>query len=539
MSIRCYLIGDGSLLVHCSKILLSYGHQVCGIITSNKAVIDWAEKNSIRHFNSNENYIPFLTEKPFDYLFSIVYLFKIPSEVLGLPQKFAINFHDALLPNYAGIHATSWAIMNHEKIHGVTWHIMTKNIDEGDILKQRTVEISESETAFSLNMKCFQAAIKSFTELLGELSNEKYQRIRQDINYRTYYAKYKRPSLGCFISWALSAEDIAALIRALDFGSHENNIGVAKLVVCDTYVIVSKLSVLSTKSEERAGTVLEISDKGIKISTTTVDILINELKDFTGKKINISDFIKQSNLYAGYRFRDISMDKALIEDAYKIATKSEKFWVTQLQSFNETNVLNLKNKPQAFHQVDHSEKKVSFTIGNFNNMNLTGFTDKGNFILSAFIIFLSQMTENNHIGIWYKNKSLQLKVQEVGAFFADYLPLAIDITNIYNFLGVDKKVKSVLEQYNTHKAYALDIVYRYPNINIKLPCPNSLSIVVEENDEEYISDEEVAIKLVISNNILDCKLIFSNTVISETYAAIFINEFINYLNKININLKIG
>src|SRR5207302_10137210 len=50
-------------------------------------------------------------------------------------------------------------------------HFVGDVVDGGGILKQQPVEITEGETAFSLNTKCFAAGIETFPELIDELSN--------------------------------------------------------------------------------------------------------------------------------------------------------------------------------------------------------------------------------------------------------------------------------------------------------------------------------------------------------------------------------
>ena len=72
----------------------------------------------------------------FDYLFSIANLVVLPSELISRAGKLAINFHDALLPYYAGLNTTSWAIIHRESTHGVTWHEMTSLVDTGRIVAQ-------------------------------------------------------------------------------------------------------------------------------------------------------------------------------------------------------------------------------------------------------------------------------------------------------------------------------------------------------------------------------------------------------------------
>ncbi len=85
--------------------------------------------------------------RPFDYLFSIVNYQVLPGETLAAPRRWAINYHDAPLPRYAGSYATSWALMAGERTHGVTWHLMTEQLDAGDILVQYPIEIAADERA--------------------------------------------------------------------------------------------------------------------------------------------------------------------------------------------------------------------------------------------------------------------------------------------------------------------------------------------------------------------------------------------------------
>ena len=46
----------------------------------------------------------------------------VPASVLCLPRRLAINFHDALLPADAGVHASAWAVANSANRHGTNRH---------------------------------------------------------------------------------------------------------------------------------------------------------------------------------------------------------------------------------------------------------------------------------------------------------------------------------------------------------------------------------------------------------------------------------
>ena len=104
----------------------------------------------------------------------------LSKEVLGLCRNASINYHDSLLPKYAGTYATTWALMNREKVHGITWHIMTPQVDAGEILKQVSIPIDTNETAFTLNAKCYQGALAAFEELVDELASGRVSRGQQD-----------------------------------------------------------------------------------------------------------------------------------------------------------------------------------------------------------------------------------------------------------------------------------------------------------------------------------------------------------------------
>ena len=106
------------------------------MITDNADVAFWADSQSIAHINSQDDQLGFLEQWSFDYLFSIINPVQTPASILSQAKISAINFHDAPLPKYAGLHVTSWAIQNQESQFGVTWHEMSPTFDAGGILAQ-------------------------------------------------------------------------------------------------------------------------------------------------------------------------------------------------------------------------------------------------------------------------------------------------------------------------------------------------------------------------------------------------------------------
>jgi methionyl-tRNA formyltransferase len=150
-------IGDGSLLVQCADAWRQAGHAIEAVVSGNGANLDWAAAQGLRAVRMEGEWASHLDGLAFDYLFSVANLRMLPVAVLARARKLAINFHDGLLPRYAGLNATSWALMAQEPVHGVTWHEMTERADAGRIVRQASFEMSPAETALSLNAKCYEA----------------------------------------------------------------------------------------------------------------------------------------------------------------------------------------------------------------------------------------------------------------------------------------------------------------------------------------------------------------------------------------------
>jgi methionyl-tRNA formyltransferase len=170
-SLRCSIIGRGGLLIECAELLLEQGHTIAGIISNNPHVRAWSAQHRICCVDTIDELPPDAALSEVDYLFSIANGYIFSDAELQLPRRGAINYHNAPLPRYAGVHATSWAILNNETSYGVTWHLMAARIDAGAILKQVIFPIDPDETTLTLNLKCYDHAFEAFGELVGELAS--------------------------------------------------------------------------------------------------------------------------------------------------------------------------------------------------------------------------------------------------------------------------------------------------------------------------------------------------------------------------------
>ncbi|MGE4488361.1 MAG: amino acid adenylation domain-containing protein, partial [Kiritimatiellales bacterium] len=246
----CYVIGEGSLCLRCTDVLRRRGIRVLGLISPDPENRCGAKEKGIPWHHPDEGFSTILSAQPFDFLFSIVNSFVLKPDVLAMPKRYAINYHDSPLPRYAGVYSTAWAIMNRERSHGVSWHLMTEEVDAGDLLKQKKVPVHDDDTSFTLNARCYDAAVIALDELALELAEDRETRTPQNLAERSYYPLHRRPPNGGIIDWRCPRAETSALRRALDFGNQPNELGLPKILLGgELYVIRPDGSLLSLNGE--------------------------------------------------------------------------------------------------------------------------------------------------------------------------------------------------------------------------------------------------------------------------------------------------
>jgi methionyl-tRNA formyltransferase len=216
-STSAVFVGDGSLLVQCAEAYLNAGHAIRCVASHVPDILQWAQAKGVEPVRWDADSPIEIPASEFDYLFSIANLHVLPAELIARARKLAINFHDASLPRYAGLNATSWALMAHEKEHGVTWHEMTPAVDAGRIVRQTRFEIADGETAFSLNTKCYEAGLATFKSIVQDIGRGDIS-LTQQAGHRSYFGRDRRPDALATLDFSRPATELAALVRALDFG---------------------------------------------------------------------------------------------------------------------------------------------------------------------------------------------------------------------------------------------------------------------------------------------------------------------------------
>jgi methionyl-tRNA formyltransferase len=148
-----------------------------------------------------------------DFLFSFYYRRLLPTAVLEVARRGALNLHGSLLPKYRGRAPTNWVLVHGESETGVTLHYMVAKPDAGDIVAQRRVPIAEEDTALTLYRKQTAAAEALLREVYPQLCAGTAPRRPMDLAAGSYFGG--RTAADGRIDWQRSARQIYNLVRAV------------------------------------------------------------------------------------------------------------------------------------------------------------------------------------------------------------------------------------------------------------------------------------------------------------------------------------
>jgi natural product biosynthesis luciferase-like monooxygenase protein len=231
MTLTALLIGNESLTVESGKRWLERGHTLAAVVTREARVAAWAASAGLKVIAPGAGLADRTAGITVDWLLSVANLAVVPEPVLARARQGGVNFHDGPLPGYAGLNAPVWALLNGEPSHAITWHLMTAGIDEGEVLATRHLDIAPDDTAFTLNARCFAAAVDSFSEVITAMEAGGHPRQPQAPGPRKVWLRADRPSGAGRLDFTQPASTVARRVRALDHAGYRNPLAVPKIVV--------------------------------------------------------------------------------------------------------------------------------------------------------------------------------------------------------------------------------------------------------------------------------------------------------------------
>ncbi|MBX4259092.1 methionyl-tRNA formyltransferase [Clostridium estertheticum] len=226
-----------------------------------------------------------------DFIVVVAFGQLLPKEVLDIPKYGCINLHASLLPKYRGAAPINWCIINGESTSGNTTMLMDVGLDTGDMLLTNEVEITTDITAGELTDVLSSSGAQLLVETINAVINNKIKPIKQEDKFSTYASKLDKKMAS--IDWACSNTDIHNFIRGL-------NPSPTAYTYYDNIVMkIYKSKILNELSSKQAGCIIDVSKEGLKVSTGSGVLLIEEIQ-FPGKKpLKVKDYIIGNKIDVG------------------------------------------------------------------------------------------------------------------------------------------------------------------------------------------------------------------------------------------------
>jgi natural product biosynthesis luciferase-like monooxygenase protein len=444
----CVLMGEESLIIQCGELLYARGHRIRLVVSENTAVVDWASTKKIATVAPDllADAIPAIA---FDWFFSIGNLRIIPATVWRHARKGSANFHDGPLPSYAGLNTPAWAIIGGETRHGVTWHALSDGVDTGDIYVQRTFELSEGETSLSLNTKCFEAGIETFSDLIAKIETGTLVGAPQDFTLRTYYSKNDRPQTFATIDFHASTDDIDRLARALDFGPrYANALALPKIRTRKRAVNVTGIELATLTHPLPPGTVAVVEPRGAVVSTVDGAVRILGLCDENGDSLDLV-----ATLSVGEAL--VPIDSATGGELSALSRE-----IAQHDGYFATKLAG-RRAPE-IHGLQSSAEQES---PHWTRLSLQLPADLcGDRAVAALAGSLARVTNQARFDLAVTDDALGQLTQRFPGYVAPSVPLTVLTDDATTVDGMAAAVAAELDILRRRRAYAGDLVARNPKI---------------------------------------------------------------------------
>ena len=249
---------------------------------SHSPVKFFCTKNNIPVFTpenfKREKEINQLKEINCDVLVVAAYGIILPKDVLTIPKFGALNIHASLLPRWRGAAPIQRAILAGDKKTGITIMQMNENLDAGEIISQKEIEIKEKNTAQEIHDQLAKTGSSLINEVLKKLEkNQKIESIPQNEAKITYAKKITAEEKK--INWNKRGKEILRQIKA--FG--------AWLIINGQRIKIFDADISSIKNKSPG----LIVDKNFSISCGNGDIIKPTILQKSGAtKMYIHTFLR-------------------------------------------------------------------------------------------------------------------------------------------------------------------------------------------------------------------------------------------------------
>lgn len=495
--LNCVVMGDDTLLLQCSEVLVQNGHRIVAVITASEPVRAWAKRLGVSLIDAEGDVSALVEPLEFDWFFSIANLRIVPKPVWGKARRGAANFHDGPLPRYAGLNAPVWALMAGEKDYGITWHGLADDIDSGGIYVQKLFGIDPEETTLSLNTKCFEAGLEGFEELLSLAEQDRAVAHAQVGPKDVLLAGSKRPPGDGALDMRLPTEDILRITRALDHGpGYRNPVALPKLVIEGRAVPVLGLQAHRTVDSGLPGTILSSGDDGVVVATADGAVIV-------AQAVGPDGALHPAAVVLGKAGRCGSLataDAEAVQIAASALARNEAYFMRKLRDVQDPDLLTT--------QVAGQEREPSIqavSLGVTVSDAATG--------VAAVAAWAARSSAAPRFDIAYSDEAIAAITTKHPGFFAQSVPLKVETSDVETQQAFAEKMAAEHAELSRRTTYATDLIARTPGLR---PFRSSLGVVVATDTTGAPHLAGCAITVAIPAQGGEVKILVDRNLVSES-----------------------
>lgn len=225
-------------------------------------------------------------------VFVVVAFRMLPVEVFTIPPKGTFNIHGSLLPQYRGAAPIHWAVINGETTTGVTSFFLNQEIDKGDIIGSKQLEIGFQENTGDIYQKLKQLGGELAVETLNQIETDDVLPIAQsNLENRPLKPAPKLNKENTLIDWNKPAIEIYNLIRGLApyptaYTRIKNLQGEILVIKC------YKAEIIYQKNTLKVGSIITDNRKFLTICCSDFQISLLEMQLQGKSKMGITSFLQ-------------------------------------------------------------------------------------------------------------------------------------------------------------------------------------------------------------------------------------------------------
>jgi len=229
-----------------------------------------------------------------EYIVVVAYGKIIPGEILSIPGKGCINVHPSLLPEYRGPSPIQQAILDGKTRTGITIMFLSEEMDAGDIILQEEIEISPEDTTATLTEKIMKVGPPLLIKALHGLETGELKPVPQQHELATYTRLIKKED--GLINWKDSAQTIYNKVRAYNPWP-----GAYTFYKGKRWILWHVEKGDDNFPSAAPGEIIDVSKKGIIVSTGRGNIRILELQEEGKKRMPVEDYLRGHKVERGIK----------------------------------------------------------------------------------------------------------------------------------------------------------------------------------------------------------------------------------------------